>query len=256
MLSVIIPAHNEARNLVSLVSEVCAVLTGQGEFEVIVVDDGSSDGTQEILGQLRAVTPRLVIFRHRFRSGQSAALITGVSMARGSIIVTLDGDGQNLPVDIPRLLSVFSAEPGRISMVVGCRQKRHDHIWRRICSRIANSVRSRVLGDAVPDSGCGIKVFSRNEFLQLPRFDHMHRFLQALIRREGGTVQSVAVGHRPREHGRSHYGTLGRLIEGIVDLLGVAWLNRRAPGAILEVPVASSRLATVRSSAGTQLRAG
>lgn len=227
--SIVIPAHDEAKNVTPCLEEITAALVGKGEYEVLWVDDGSKDDTLPRLMAEAQRFPRLRIVRHHRRSGQSAALATGVGKARASLIVTLDGDGQNDPADIPRLLEVFDGaahEPGP-QLVTGYRRRRQDAWRKRITSRIANTVRARLLRDRTPDTGCGLKVFRRDAFLALPAFDHMHRFLPALFLRQGGRVLSVDVSHRPRLHGRTHYGTFDRLWVGIVDLLGVMWLLRR-----------------------------
>ena len=228
-LSLVIPIHNEADNLIPLVGEIGSALDAKLDYELICVDDGSDDGTSDRLGRLAADFPRLRSVQHPRQLGQSAALVTGVLAARADWVVTLDGDGQNDPADIPALLVLIrdpSSSP-RLLLVIGNRERRHDSLTRRITSRLANAVRSRLLGDATPDTGCGLKLFSRDAFLSLPRFDHMHRFLPALFLRNGWEVASVKVNHRPRRHGSSHYGTLDRLWVGIVDLVGVQWLQHR-----------------------------
>jgi dolichol-phosphate mannosyltransferase len=228
--SIVIPAHDEAKNVAPCLEQISAALEGKGEYEVLWVDDGSKDDTlPRLMAQARRFS-HLRIVRHRRRSGQTAALATGVARARASLIVTLDGDGQNDPADIPRLLEVFGAATRGPApqLVTGYRRRRQDAWLKRITSRIANTVRAGLLRDRTPDTGCGLKVFRRDAFLALPAFDHMHRFLPALFLREGGTVLSVEVCHRPRLHGRTHYGTFDRLWVGIVDLLGVMWLLRRA----------------------------
>jgi len=222
-LSVVVPVRNEAPNIAPLVAEIRAALAGLA-FEIVYVDDGSSDGTAEAL---RAeAEARVVVRRHAVSCGQSAAIVTGVRAARGTWIATLDGDGQNDPADIPALLARARAETA-LTLVAGHRTKRRDRWVKRVTSRIANVVRSRMLGDATPDTGCGLKVFARETFLRLPAFDHMHRFLPALFIREGGRVVSVPVNHRPRLRGSSNYGTIDRALVGVVDLFGVAWLLRR-----------------------------
>jgi len=227
-VSVVIPVCDEADNVAPLAAEIAAALAGR-DYEILFVDDGSSDGTGErVLGLAAAGIAPLRLLRHSRRAGQSAALCTGVRHARGEHIVTLDGDGQNDPADIPRLLAAQAqAGDDRPVLVIGHRQGRRDTAWRRLQSRIANGVRSRLLGDGAPDTGCGLKAFDRALFLEMPCFDHMHRFLPALMRRAGGEVVSVPVGHRERRHGRSKYGMLDRLWVGIVDLYGVMWLAHR-----------------------------
>ncbi len=228
MLSVVIPAHNEAENLPQLVREVHAALQGKFPYQLVVVDDGSTDDTPKVLLRLAKQFPSLSIVRHQSSCGQSTAVLSGVRAARYEIIVTLDGDGQNDPADIPEMLDTWrsQADPTQ-TMIAGFRKKRNDSKWRLISSKIANGVRGRMLRDQTPDSGCGAKLFPREAFLRFPYFDHMHRFLPALMRRSGGQVVSHVVNHRPRENGSSHYGTLGRLRVGIVDLFGVYWLMRR-----------------------------
>ncbi|QXP85794.1 glycosyltransferase family 2 protein [Methylococcus sp. Mc7] len=229
-LSVVVPVHNEIDNLESLIGEITQALTPLGDYEIVYVDDGSTDGTLEKLRALKASVAALRVLRHVRCCGQSTALRTGILAARGAWIATLDGDGQNDPADIPRLLEALDqlgGETGR-GMVAGYRRKRKDTGWRRFSSRIANAVRGGLLRDNTPDTGCGLKVFSRALFLELPYFDHMHRFLPALTQRAGAPVISVEVNHRPRLSGVSKYGTWHRLWVGIVDLFGVMWLQRRA----------------------------
>lgn len=229
-LSVVIPVLNEAGNIEPLLEEIHAVLDAVCEFEVIYVDDGSVDETPDQLDAASSRYPRLRVITHRHPCGQSTALRSGIKAARGSWIATLDGDGQNDPNDIPRLLEIAreAKSEGRMVMVAGYRRKRQDSFIKRISSRVANAVRSRLLGDATPDTGCGLKVFAREVFLDMPYFDHMHRFLPALMQRSGGSVISAEVNHRHRHTGASKYGTLDRLIVGVVDLFGVMWLQRRA----------------------------
>jgi len=232
-LSVVVPVRNEAGNLAPLLDEIVRALDGLGEYEIIYVDDGSTDTTLLTLTALLQGQPRLRVLRHRQGCGQSTALWTGIHAARGATIATLDGDGQNDPADIPRLLEAWRGlqRENPKSMVAGHRKRRKDNGWRKISSRIANAVRGCVLGDDTPDTGCGLKVFPRELFLLLPYFDHMHRFLPALVQRAGGKVVSVEVNHRPRLNGVSKYDTWQRLGMGIVDLLGVMWLQRRAKAA-------------------------
>lgn len=229
-LSVVIPVHNEEENIAPLVAEIRAALAGRLDFEIVYVDDGSTDATAARLAEAARHCPELRTLRHRRACGQSTAVRTGVRAARAPWIATLDGDGQNDPADIPALYAMLSdpQRPARLRMVAGWRQKRNDTTVRRLSSRIANGIRARLLGDATPDTGCGLKLFSRRAFLDLPYFDHMHRFLPALIQRAGDDVVSVPVNHRPRTQGRSKYGIHNRLWVGIVDLFGVMWLQRRA----------------------------
>ena len=225
-LSVVVPVRNEQDNLQGLIAEICAALNGVIDYEIIYVDDGSTDDTLSRLKLMRMQYPQLRIMHHAKSCGQSTAVRTGVKAASGDWIATLDGDGQNDPADIPKLL--VALQQG-VELVGGNRRKSRRDVWvKRISSVIANGVRSKLLDDNTPDTGCGLKLFSRDVFLDLPYFDHMHRFLPALIKRRGGKILSVAVNHRPREHGKSNYGTIDRLLVGIVDLFGVAWLQRRA----------------------------
>jgi dolichol-phosphate mannosyltransferase len=228
-LSVVIPVKNEADNVAPLFEEIRAALDGIIDYEVLFIDDGSKDGTAAEILELASDRPRLRLLRHAESYGQSAAIRTGVRGAHGVWIATLDGDGQNDPADIPELwhLGCASAPSARV-LVSGYREKRKDSWSKRSASRIASLVRSRLLGDDTPDTGCGLKLFPRSLFLELPYFDHMHRFLPALVLREGGIVRSVRVNHRPRRSGVSKYGIFDRLGVGIIDLFGVMWLQRRA----------------------------
>jgi dolichol-phosphate mannosyltransferase len=232
-LSIVVPVRNEAENILPLLAEIHAALDSHGEFEVVYVDDGSRDATPERLAEALAHYPRLRVLAHRASCGQSAALMTGVRAARGDWVATLDGDGQNDPADIPKLIAARdsardgAAAPGRLQLIAGYRKTRRDTWLKRFSSRVANAVRASLLGDATPDTGCGLKLVARAAYLELPFFDHMHRFLPALVQRNGGATLSVEVGHRPRTRGRSNYGLFDRLWVGIVDLLGVMWLKRR-----------------------------
>jgi dolichol-phosphate mannosyltransferase len=232
-ISVVVPVCNEAENVEPLVREIHAALAAR-EYEMIFVDDGSTDDTAGILKRLKQELPTLRVLRHSFRSGQSAAVCSGVRVAHGPWIATLDGDGQNDPADIPKLIAERDRQRG-VQLFMGNRKaSRKDSAFRRLQSSIANGVRSALLGDGTPDTGCGIKLFSRELFLELPRFDHMHRFLPALFQRHGARVVSVPVSHRPRLRGTSKYGMLNRLWVGIVDICGVMWLRRRyKPGLLV-----------------------
>lgn len=235
-LSVVVPVKDEEENIDSLVEEICSALDGFCQYEIVYVDDGSSDETWKRLVGLSQGLSQLKIIRHRKSYGQSNAIHTGVKTARSSLIVTLDGDGQNDPADIPRLVEVFNApnSPPDLQLVIGHRRKRMDSWVKRVSARVANGVRGYLLKDRTPDTGCGLKLFPREIFLRLPFFDHMHRFLPALIMRSGGAVVSVEVNHRPRKYGRSHYGIWDRLWVGLVDLCGVMWLQRRSKVAEIE----------------------
>ena len=225
-VSVVVPVYNERGNIKPLADEVAETLTGRISYELIFVDDCSTDETLAEIDDVIVANPLVSGRRHEKNRGQSAAVRTGVIAARAKAVAVLDGDCQNDPKDLPKLIGQLAAVPG-LSLVIGERRKRQDSQLRRISSRIANSVRSRLLGDGVSDTGCGIKVFYRDEYLNLPAFDHMHRFLPALMQRNGGKVCSVSVNHRPRLHGTSKYGVSNRLWVGITDMLGVIWLQKR-----------------------------
>ena len=230
LLSVVIPVCNEADNVLPLAREIAAALRGRGGLEIIFVDDGSTDGTVEAVRGARTEIPEVRLLRHSRRSGQSAAVASGVRRARGEWVATLDGDGQNDPADFPAMLDALgqagATEPA-VRLVMGNRVTRRDTWLRRLSSRVANGVRGRLLGDGTPDTGCGIKLMHRATFLELPFFDHMHRFLPALYQRQGTRVISVPVNHRPRTRGTSKYGLHNRLWVGIVDMYGVMWLKSR-----------------------------
>ncbi|HVC16398.1 MAG TPA: glycosyltransferase family 2 protein [Rhodanobacter sp.] len=233
-LSVVVPVFNERDNIPPLLAEIAAALRGRLEFEIIYVDDESSDDSRAVLAAEQAARyPELRVLHHVTRSGQSTAVWNGVRAARSPWIATLDGDGQNDPADIPKLLAARAAAAANIRLFAGWRTTRRDSFNKRISSKIANAVRSRMLRDATPDTGCGLKLFEREVFLRLPYFDHMHRYLPALVKRAGFGCQSVPVGHRPRTAGVSKYGMLDRLWVGLADLRGVAWLMRR--GKVTEV---------------------
>jgi dolichol-phosphate mannosyltransferase len=232
--SVVVPVCNEAENVEPLAREIDAALAGRS-YEMIFIDDGSTDETAANLAKLKTALPALRVLRHSFRSGQSAAVASGVRAARASWVATLDGDGQNDPADIPKLIAARDSTEGRgVQLFMGNRRaSRKDTAYRRLQSRIANGVRSGLLGDDTPDTGCGIKLFSREVFMDLPRFDHMHRFLPALFQRQGARVISVPVSHRERTRGTSKYGMLNRLWVGIVDICGVMWLRKRYKSGLL-----------------------
>jgi len=231
--SVVVPVCNEAENVEPLAREIDAALAGR-PYEMIFIDDGSTDETATILRRLKTELPALRVLRHSFRSGQSAAVASGVRAASAPWIATLDGDGQNDPADIPKLIAARDENRG-VQLFMGNRKaSRKDTAFRKLQSSVANGVRSSLLRDDTPDTGCGIKLFSREVFMDLPRFDHMHRFLPALFQRQGARVISVPVSHRPRTRGTSKYGMLNRLWVGIVDIIGVMWLRRRfKPGLLV-----------------------
>lgn len=223
-ISAVIPAKNEAANLAELVDEIHTALQGR-EYEIVIVDDGSDDDTPRLLADLAAADPRIVPVSHPRSLGRSAAVYTGTRKARGEHIVTLDGDGQNDPAYIP-VLADRLADPA-VGLVAGQRLGRKDTAAKRLASRIANTVRRTLLGDGTRDTGCGLKAYRREAFLALPYFETNHRFLPALFLADGWRIDLVDVVDRPRRHGTSKYGNLDRLLVGIPDLFGVAWLTRR-----------------------------
>ncbi len=237
VVSVVIPAKNEQLNLPILVQEVHQMLRSNNiAGEIIVVDDASTDATQSILLQLKQNIAPLRVLSHQQSCGQSGALRTGILAAQGRVIATLDGDGQNDPSFIPHMLQVLEQD-NAVTLVAGQRVVRHDTAVKAVTSKLANAVRSALLGDGIRDTGCGLKVFYRDTFLALPYFDHMHRYLPALVLREGQKIATADVGHRPRGGGRSNYGTIDRLLVALVDLPAVLWLKRRRklPGAVKEL---------------------
>jgi dolichol-phosphate mannosyltransferase len=249
-LSVVIPVKDEAANVAPLVAELRAALDGLLDYEILYVDDGSEDGTAAEVARLQAEAPHLRLLRHMRNYGQSAAIRSGVRAARAAWIATLDGDGQNDPADIPKLWRIgLTALEAPWLLIAGYRESRRDSWRKRFASQLANRVRRRVLGDDTPDTGCGLKLFPRVLFLDLPYFDHMHRFLPALVLREGGIVRSIPVNHRPRRGGASKYGVFDRLGVGVVDLFGVIWLKRRAARPhLLDEVLPDSRTASTSAS--------
>ena len=227
-LSVVVPVFNEQDNVGPLLREILAALRGKVDFETIFVDDNSRDGTLAALQALKAEAPELRVLHHERQSGQSTAIRTGVKVARGAWIATLDGDGQNDPADILKLLAARDAGDPQTRLFAGWRVDRKDTASKRWASRWANRIRQRLLHDDTPDTGCGIKLFERAAFLDLPYFDHMHRYLPALMQRAGWKTVSVPVNHRPRTAGVSKYNNLNRALVGIRDLRGVAWLITRS----------------------------
>ncbi|QHJ11338.1 Dodecaprenyl-phosphate galacturonate synthase [Paraglaciecola mesophila] len=228
-ISIVIPAKNEEENVAPVVTEIYKALDDIHDFEIIYVDDGSTDGTYQRLCELkRGDYGRLSVIKHKYSVGQSTAIWTGVKHANGELVVTLDADGQNDPADIPTLVERALAMPiGSDFCIAGNRKNRKDTTWKRVQSRIANRIRSNILGDNTPDTGCGLKVLPKQTFLALPYFDHMHRFIPALVSRLGGVVEVNDVNHRDRQYGQSKYNMLGRLGVGIVDIVGVLWLQKR-----------------------------
>ena len=235
-LSVVIPAKNEAENIRTLLDGIVAALDGGPSFEVIVVDDASTDATAESVRAAGAADPRIRLLRHDRSGGQSAAVHSGVTAARGAIVATLDGDGQNPPEELPGLVAPLFAPdaPARLALVAGQRVGRQDTWSKKAASRFANWLRGALLKDGTRDTGCGLKAFRRDVFLTLPYFDHMHRYLPALFGRDGWEIAHVDVTHRPRTGGRSKYTNFERGLQGAVDLLGVMWLIRRRKKAVPE----------------------
>ena len=229
-ISVVIPVCNEEGSIADLIKEITQALSAEYQHEIIVVDDGSTDNTLEVLLKIKQEISTLRVIKHLQNSGQSTAVRTGVKHAKSAWIATLDGDGQNDPADIPNLYNELinnqAADPWLV--VAGYRKKRKDTWLKRISSKYANGIRDKLLRDGVPDTGCGLKVFARDSFLDLPYFDHMHRYIPALFQRQGGRVVSIEVNHRHRIQGISKYGFHNRLWVGIVDILGVRWLQNRA----------------------------
>ena len=235
MITVVVPVMNEEENIESLVKEIVATAEFCPITEIVYVDDASTDGTLKMLQSLKQSVPMLRILTHSKRAGQSAALLTGIRAATNDLVATLDGDGQNDPADIPLLYNCEALQSARLEshytqnvMVAGQRLKRNDNYVRRVTSRIANNIRSALLKDNTRDTGCSLKLFRRSDYLALPYFNHMHRFLPALMMREGVQIVHVDVSHRARTHGVSKYGTFDRLMVGITDIFGVRWLQSRA----------------------------
>ena len=226
-VSIVVPVRNEADNVAPLVAEIVAALDGRWAYEIIYVNDGSTDATGERLLELMEQHPQLRQLRHATSSGQSAAVRSGVRAARGDIVATLDGDGQNNPAFLPELIAAIEKGGSRIGLAAGQRVGRKDTGFKRWQSRAANAVRNAILKDGTRDTGCGLKAFRREVFLSMPYFDGLHRFLPALVRREGFDIAYVDVIDRPRHAGVSNYGFFDRLWIGIMDLAGVWWLIRR-----------------------------
>ena len=235
-ISILVPVMNEAGNILPLIDEICTAFAGR-HFEIIYIDDASNDATADELAVALDAVPQLRVLRHTQRAGQSAAIRSGLLQANGNLIGVLDGDGQNVPADFLALETALLNHGGSLAMAAGIRMRRNDSQARLLASRAAKWIRASLLSDTHPDSGCGIKILPRRLFLQLPFFNHMHRFMPSLVRRHGGAVVGVPVAHRPRKVGNSKYRIFDRLIVGISDLLGVIWLLRRASatGAVTEL---------------------
>jgi glycosyltransferase involved in cell wall biosynthesis len=235
-VSIVAPVYDEEGAAPGLAREIAAAFAGRS-FEIVFVDDGSRDGTRAALAALKAEIPQLRVLAHARNAGQSRALRSGVLAARAPVIVTLDGDGQNDPADGPGLVDALAAGPPQLAMVGGERVKRQDSLAKKVASRIGNGVRRRLLNDTALDTGCGLKAFRREAFIRLPYFDHVHRYLPALMRREGYEVAFRPVNHRHRRTGASKYTNLGRLWASLSDLAGVVWLQSRArsPGGVTEL---------------------
>lgn len=228
-LSVVVPVYNEAENVKQLVEEIAEALQGTS-YEMVFVNDKSTDDTLDVLASLKDAHPQLRVLGHNHNAGQSRSIRTGVLAAKAALIATLDGDGQNNPADIPKLRDQMTRPdaPLNLSMVGGRRMKRQDSKAKLLASRIGNGVRKKLLKDQADDTGCGIKVFKKEAFLLLPYFDHIHRYIPALMLREGFVIEFADVSHRPRIAGTSKYTNFGRLKVSIADLRGVMWLNSRA----------------------------
>lgn len=226
-ITVIVPIKNESENIKPLITEINEALSTDNDFEIIYIDDGSTDNSVQILQDLQKTMPHLRIIQHKTSCGQSAAIRSGILYANNGIIVTLDGDGQNVPADIPQLVQKLRNAPLNVAMVAGQRKVRNDSISKQYASKIANKIRGAILKDGVRDTGCGIKAFRREAYLMLPYFDHMHRYFAALFRRDNYEILLCDVEHRSREAGTSKYGNWDRFKVGVVDLMGVLWLLKR-----------------------------
>lgn len=229
-LSIIVPVHNEAGNIAPMVAEIRASLTGRLDYEIVYVDDGSTDKTAAALAAVMSDDPRIRVLAHRARAGQSRALRTGIQRARADVVAIIDGDLQNPPAALVPMWDRMAPDgtPRLDRVICGWRRHRRDRWTRRLAARLANIVQSRMLGARVPDWGCGIKMFGRDAFLDLPHFDHMHRFLPALFAHQRREIISMPVAHRPRQWGASKYRIWPRLRSGVRDVLGVRWLGRRS----------------------------
>ncbi len=226
-ISIVIPVHNEAENIEFLINKIENAMINLIPYEIIIINDGSSDKTHEIIMDFNDQMENLHYIKHKKQSGQSAALLSGIEASNSDWIVTLDGDGQNDPNDIKKLLMKRDQIGSDKILLAGYRKKRKDSIYKKIQSKLANTIRSFLLNDNTPDTGCGIKLFSKKLFLCFPKFNNMHRFLPALAISYGAEVYSVEVNHLPRYKGVSHYGLWGRLFAGLIDIFGILWLRKR-----------------------------
>ena len=230
-ISIVIPAKNEAENIRPLITEIQSAMAGRDDYELIYVDDGSTDSTWSELQELSEGNPHLMLLRHQQSVGQSLAILSGAWQARGKWLVVLDADGQNDPADIPGMLAAVQAanqQDPAVWGVIGHRVNRRDDWVKRLSSKVANGFRDFMLNDGIPDTGCGLKAVRLERYLRLPSFNHMHRYIPTLIQAQGGLMLVHPVNHRPRMAGRSNYGVWNRLWVGLVDVLGVWWLKRRA----------------------------
>ena len=226
-VSIVVPVRNEAGNITPLITEIAAALDGLWPYEIIYVNDGSTDETAQRLAEEMARRPNLRVLRHERSTGQSAAVRSGIRAAHGAMVATLDGDGQNNPAFLPDLIAALEKGGGRVGLVAGQRVGRKDTGFKKLQSRLANKIRNAVLHDGTRDTGCGLKAVRRDVFLMMPYFDGLHRFMPALVRREGYDIAYIDVIDRPRHSGVSNYGFFDRLWIGIMDLAGVWWLIRR-----------------------------
>ncbi|CAN5270389.1 glycosyltransferase family 2 protein [soil metagenome] len=226
-VSIVVPVRNEQDNVAPLIAEIAAALDGRWAYEIIYINDGSTDATGERLAAEMRARSNVRQIRHAASSGQSAAVRTGIRAARGGIVATLDGDGQNNPAFLPNLIEAIEKGGDKVGLAAGQRVGRKDTGFKKFQSRVANGVRNAILRDGTRDTGCGLKALRRDVFLALPYFDGLHRFLPALVRREGFDIVYVDVIDRPRHSGVSNYGFFDRLWIGIMDLAGVWWLIRR-----------------------------
>ncbi|SMX46403.1 glycosyltransferase family 2 protein [Actibacterium lipolyticum] len=227
-VSIVIPMKNESENVETVLADIAAACDGKAEYEIIIIDDGSTDDTAAKVLALRATHPTLRLLQHANSGGQSAGVHSGVLAAKGGVVCTLDGDGQNPPSELPKLFTpLLEDTTGRLGLVAGQRVGRQDTASKKWASKFANALRARILKDGTRDTGCGLKGFRRDAFLALPYFDHMHRYLPALFKRDGWEIALVDVSHRERHAGSSNYSNIQRALVGVYDLIGVAWLIRR-----------------------------